>query len=236
MLTQAKEYLKQYFGYDSFRPGQEQIIQNILAGNHTAGIMPTGGGKSICYQIPALLLPGITIVISPLISLMKDQVDSLERVGIPATFLNSTLSVSETRERLSGLRQGIYKILYIAPERMDAPQFLDLLQDMPVSLVAVDEAHCISQWGHDFRPSYLRIKEMIEHIPKSPVILALTATATPQVKEDICFLLGIPMHNTIVTGFARPNLSFKVVKGQDRLAYCTICVRSCREQKKSCLA
>ncbi|MFX3623499.1 MAG: DNA helicase RecQ [Ectobacillus sp.] len=221
MLTQAKEYLKQYFGYDSFRPGQEQIIQNILAGNHTAGIMPTGGGKSICYQIPALLLPGITIVISPLISLMKDQVDSLERVGIPATFLNSTLSVSETRERLSGLRQGIYKILYIAPERMDAPQFLDLLQDMPVSLVAVDEAHCISQWGHDFRPSYLRIKEMIEHIPKSPVILALTATATPQVKEDICFLLGIPMHNTIVTGFARPNLSFKVVKGQDRLAYMT---------------
>ncbi|WP_342046478.1 DNA helicase RecQ [Bacillus sp. OTU530] len=219
MLTQAKQYLKQYFGYDNFRPGQEQIIQSVLAGNNTAGIMPTGGGKSICYQIPALLLPGITIVISPLISLMKDQVDSLERVGIPATFLNSTLSAAEVRERLRGLRQGAYKILYIAPERMDAPQFLDLLQDMPVSLVAVDEAHCISQWGHDFRPSYLRIKEMIEYIPGSPVMLALTATATPQVKEDICFLLDIPIYNTIVTGFGRPNLAFKVVKGQDRLTY-----------------
>lgn len=219
MLTQAKQYLKQYFGYDNFRPGQEQIIQSVLAGNNTAGIMPTGGGKSICYQIPALLLPGITIVISPLISLMKDQVDSLERVGIPATFLNSTLSAAEVRERLRGLRQGAYKILYIAPERMDAPQFLDLLQDLPVSLVAVDEAHCISQWGHDFRPSYLRIKEMMEYIPGSPVMLALTATATPQVKEDICLLLGIPMHNTIVTGFGRPNLSFKVVKGQNRLAF-----------------
>lgn len=219
MLTQAKQYLKQHFGYDTFRPGQEQIIQSVLAGNNTAGIMPTGGGKSICYQIPALLLPGVTLVISPLISLMKDQVDSLERAGIPSTFLNSTLSSSEVSERLWGLRNGAYKILYIAPERMDAPQFLDLLQDMPVSLVAVDEAHCISQWGHDFRPSYLRIKELMERIPGNPVMLALTATATPQVKNDICFLLDIPPQNTIVTGFGRSNLSFKVVRGQDRLAF-----------------
>ncbi|MCP8970444.1 DNA helicase RecQ [Ectobacillus ponti] len=219
MLTQAKQYLKQHFGYDHFRPGQEQIIGNALAGKHTAGIMPTGGGKSICYQIPALILPGITLVISPLISLMKDQVDSLERVGIPATFLNSTLTSSEVYERLRGLRQGAYKILYIAPERMDAPQFLDLLQDMPVSLIAVDEAHCMSQWGHDFRPSYLRIQELIDNIPGKPIVMALTATATPRVREDICSLLNIPSQNTIVTGFGRPNLSFKVIRGQDRLAF-----------------
>ncbi|WP_028400539.1 DNA helicase RecQ [Ectobacillus panaciterrae] len=219
MFTQAKNYLQQYFGYESFRTGQEEIIKRVLSGQNTAGIMPTGGGKSICYQIPALILPGITLVISPLISLMKDQVDALWQVGIPATFLNSTLSAQEVRQRLSDLQYGEYKILYIAPERMDSPQFMEQLQSLPVSLVAVDEAHCISQWGHDFRPSYLRIHSLLEQFPKKPAVIALTATATPQVREDICFLLDIPAESAIVTGFERTNLSFKMVKGQNRLEY-----------------
>jgi ATP-dependent DNA helicase RecQ len=219
VLTQAKQYLQQYFGYESFRNGQVAIIERVLLGHNTAGIMPTGGGKSICYQIPALILPGITLVISPLISLMKDQVDALEQAGIPATFLNSTLSASEVQQRLFNLQQGKYKILYIAPERMDSPAFMEQLQKLPVSLIAVDEAHCISQWGHDFRPSYLRIRSLAEQFSKKPTVLALTATATPQVQEDICSLLDIPLESAIVTGFERTNLSFKMVKGQDKLDF-----------------
>lgn len=216
MLEQAKEHLQHYFGYSSFRPGQEEIISSVLNGNHSAGIMPTGGGKSICYQIPALIFPGITLVISPLISLMKDQVDALDQAGIPATFLNSTLSQTETSARLLDLEAGKYRILYVAPERLESSLFLEQLQKMNVSMVAVDEAHCISQWGHDFRPSYLRIKELKTELKSNPVFLALTATATPIVKEDICTSLGIQEQYTTVTGFERGNLSFNISKGENR--------------------
>lgn len=219
MLHQAKEHLKHYFGYSAFRPGQEEIIANVLNGKHAAGIMPTGGGKSICYQIPALILPGITLVISPLISLMKDQVDSLDQAGIKATFLNSTLSHSETSSRLADLENGLYTILYIAPERLESPVFMEQLSSMNVSLVAVDEAHCISQWGHDFRPSYLKITDLKTTLPSKPVFLALTATATPQVREDICSTLGILDEDTVVTGFGRENLSFRVSRDGDRLPF-----------------
>ncbi|WP_088069054.1 DNA helicase RecQ [Gottfriedia luciferensis] len=219
MLTQARANLKKYFGYENFRVGQEQIIERVLSGNHTAGIMPTGGGKSICYQIPATILQGITLVISPLISLMKDQVDSLQQVGIPSTFINSSLSYNEVNERMMDLSYGEYKILYIAPERLESESFINELKKLPIMLVAVDEAHCISSWGHDFRPSYLRIKKLVQELPTNPTILALTATATPQVKSDICNQLGINEETTIMTGFERSNLSFKVVKGQNRLDF-----------------
>ncbi len=216
MLTKAKDFLQSYFGYDEFRRGQDTIIQKVLAGEDTLGIMPTGGGKSICYQIPALSLRGITIVVSPLISLMKDQVDALEKAGIPSTFINSTITGEEMRERMSGLYNGKYKLVYIAPERLETDYFLRLLDEVHVSLVAIDEAHCISQWGHDFRPSYLLIRELINRIKPKPVVLGLTATATPQVREDIRQLLDIHVENTVVTGFERENLRFHVVKGQDR--------------------
>jgi len=219
MLTLARKNLKEYFGYDHFRKGQEQIIERVLSGQHTAGIMPTGGGKSICYQIPATLLQGVTLVISPLISLMKDQVDSLHQVGIPSTFINSSLSYHEVDERLMDLSIGEYKILYIAPERLESESFINQLRQLPIKLVAVDEAHCISSWGHDFRPSYLRIKHLISELPSNPTILALTATATPQVKSDICTQLGIDEGSAIITGFGRENLSFKVIRGQNRIDY-----------------
>ncbi|MGG0177636.1 DNA helicase RecQ [Gottfriedia acidiceleris] len=219
MLTLARENLKKYFGYENFRAGQEQIIERVLSGNHTAGIMPTGGGKSICYQIPATILQGVTLVISPLISLMKDQVDALHQVGIPSTFINSSLSYNEVNERMMDLSYGEYKILYVAPERLESESFINELKRLPILLVAVDEAHCISSWGHDFRPSYLRIKNLIQELPTNPTILALTATATPQVKSDICNQLGIIEETTIITGFERENLSFKVIRGQNRLDY-----------------
>ncbi|MFC3885842.1 DNA helicase RecQ [Bacillus songklensis] len=219
MLGQAKDYLRQYFGYNTFRTGQEDIIRLVLEGKHTAGIMPTGGGKSICYQIPALVLPGITLVISPLISLMKDQVDALLQVGIPAAYINSSLSSAEIHQILMEAREGEYKLLYIAPERLESFAFLEELKQLPVPLVAIDEAHCISQWGHDFRPSYLRIEQMIQQLPDQPTILALTATATPEVRRDICESLHIPSENTIITGFERENLAFKVLKGEDRSAF-----------------
>lgn len=219
MFEKALPLLESYFGYRSFRTGQEQAIRSVLDGENTICVMPTGGGKSICYQIPALVLPGTTIVISPLISLMKDQVDSLLQVGIPATFINSSLSFSETNERMHEAMQGKYKLLYIAPERLESRDFIEDLKNMDIPLVAVDEAHCISQWGHDFRPSYRHIQQMAHSLPQKPIVLALTATATPKVREDICSLLKIDEENTIITGFERVNLSFSVIKGQDRIKY-----------------
>lgn len=219
LFEKALSQLKTYFGYDSFRQGQEQTIRHIFEGHNTACIMPTGGGKSICYQIPSLLLEGTTIVISPLISLMKDQVDALNEVGISATYINSSLTASEVEERLEEVSLGVYKLLYIAPERMESPFFFEQLKSLPIPLIAVDEAHCISQWGHDFRPSYLRISNLICELPSKPIVVGLTATATPQVREDICTALQIQEQNTVMTGFERSNLSFNVVKGQDRLAY-----------------
>jgi len=216
MHTKSIEMLKIYFGYDSFRKGQEEIISRILQDKDTVGIMPTGGGKSICYQIPAMILPGITIVISPLISLMKDQVDALIKVGIPATFINSSLTNKENQERINGIIAGEYKIIYIAPERLESTFFLNLLTHVEISLIAIDEAHCISQWGHDFRPSYLSVRTVIGKIYPKPTILALTATATPQVAKDICELLKIDVNESIITGFSRENLFYQVMKGQNR--------------------
>lgn len=215
MIDAAYKALKNYFGYDQFRTGQDQIISRLLDGLDTVGIMPTGGGKSLCYQIPALLFPGITLVISPLISLMKDQVDALGNAGIQATYINSSLSFSEGRERLTGAARGEYKLVYIAPERLEVPDFVHTLERMNVSLVAIDEAHCISQWGHDFRPSYRSIPAMIDRFVRKPAVVALTATATPNVTEDIRHLLGIYPEGVVVTGFARDNLNFQVIRGQN---------------------
>ncbi|MFD9627049.1 DNA helicase RecQ [Peribacillus muralis] len=216
MMEKAREYLQQYYGYESFRKGQEQIIEQVLKGMNTAGIMPTGGGKSICYQIPALLLPGVTLVISPLISLMKDQVDALEQNGIDATFLNSSISGLESSKRMNDIKHGRYKLVYVAPERLENPAFQQELFNVEISLVAIDEAHCISQWGHDFRPSYLKIKTLLKNMPAEPTVLALTATATPHVTDDICQSLGISKEHAISTGFSRENLFFSVVKEENR--------------------
>lgn len=219
LFEKAQRLLESHFGYSSFRNGQERAIQSVLAGENTICVMPTGGGKSICYQIPALVLPGTTIVISPLISLMKDQVDTLVQVGIPATFINSSLSFNDANERIREAKQGKYKLLYIAPERLESREFIEDLKQMDIPLVAVDEAHCISQWGHDFRPSYRHIQQMVFSLPQRPNVLALTATATPKVREDICETLDIDEENSIITGFERENLSFAVIKGQDRLPF-----------------
>ncbi len=207
---QLKELLKIHFGYGSFRPGQERALDNILKGRDTLVVLPTGGGKSLIYQLPSLILEGVTLVISPLIALMKDQVDSLERVGIPATFINSSISLAEADRRLKKVKEGFYKIVYIAPERFYNQAFVTSLKEIKVSLFAVDEAHCISQWGHDFRPSYLRLREAVRSVG-SPVVVALTATATPEVRADIGRQLGLKNPETVITGFARPNLQLAVV-------------------------
>ncbi|AGB41069.1 ATP-dependent DNA helicase RecQ [Halobacteroides halobius DSM 5150] len=214
MLTEPKQVLQDYFGYDSFRAGQEEIITSILTKNNTLGVMPTGGGKSLCFQIPALCLAGITIVFSPLISLMKDQIDSLQAVGIDATFINSSLSKTEIETRIKKVKSRDYDLLYIAPERLQSNQFLSLLEEIEVSLVVVDEAHCISQWGHDFRPAYLLIADFLEELPSNPVVAAFTATATEDVREDISNILAI--EDSFITSFDRANLTFKVIKGEDK--------------------
>ncbi|WP_203340083.1 DNA helicase RecQ [Planococcus beijingensis] len=216
MLESAKKLLKSHFGYESFRIGQEQAITQVFEGHNSICVMPTGGGKSMCYQIPALVMEGTTIVVSPLISLMKDQVDALLAAGIPAAYINSSLDFDEVRETLMDVQRGAIKLLYIAPERLDSEMFLNELQGVHVPLIAVDEAHCISQWGHDFRPSYRLISRMTELFPNNPTVLALTATATPQVREDICRILNIEEEHTIMTGFERANLTFSVIRGQDR--------------------
>ncbi|MBE6024500.1 MAG: DNA helicase RecQ [Cellulosilyticum sp.] len=209
--------LKKYYGYEHFRPGQREMIDAVLAGRDVLGIMPTGGGKSICYQVPALLLEGITIVISPLISLMKDQVDTLKEYGIAAELINSTLSTTEFREVINKAREGAYKLLYVAPERLETESFLSLIEEVQVSMVAVDEAHCVSQWGHDFRPSYRHIYEMIGRIDKRPIVAAFTATATPQVKEDIMKLLDLYHPFEYISSFDRSNLYFEVRKPSNKL-------------------
>ena len=209
-MDEKRKILSRYFGYTEFRGAQEELIDAVLAGQDVLGIMPTGGGKSLCYQIPALMLPGLTLVISPLISLMQDQVLALKTAGIPAAYLNSTLSLEQQSLVFRNLRQGRYKILYAAPERLLGEGFLAMAREVPISLVAVDEAHCISQWGQDFRPSYLKIPEFLQSLPQRPVVCAYTATATPAVRRDIQKCLGLQNPLVKVTGFDRPNLRFEV--------------------------
>ncbi|MBQ0001678.1 MAG: DNA helicase RecQ [Clostridiales bacterium] len=204
------EALKKYYGYDSFRPGQEELVDALLAGRDALGIMPTGAGKSICYQIPAVLLPGTTLVISPLISLMKDQVASLNQMGIPAAFLNSSLTSGQYGETVAEMKRGAYKILYVAPERLLTEGFLKAVAEISVNFISIDEAHCISQWGQDFRPGYLHILDFIRRLPVRPVIGAFTATATREVREDILALLDMKDPMQMTTGFDRPNLKFTV--------------------------
>lgn len=203
--------LKQYFGYDSLRTGQEELINGILAGHDVLGIMPTGAGKSLCYQLPALMLKGITLVISPLISLMSDQVKALNQAGVHAAYINSSLTENQIRMALSYASQGRYKIIYVAPERLNTPRFLDFACNADISMLTVDEAHCISQWGQDFRPSYLEIAGFLTRLPRRPIVSAFTATATERVKNDIVASLGLNNPVTMVTGFDRPNLFFRVV-------------------------
>jgi ATP-dependent DNA helicase RecQ len=210
LLEKARAMLRQSFGYPAFRPGQERAIASILSERDTLVVLPTGGGKSLCYQVPALMLPGLTVVVSPLISLMKDQVDALSARGLPAAFINSTLTSSQVSDRLSRAGRGEIKMLYVAPERFDAGSTAERLKSMGVSLLAIDEAHCISEWGHDFRPSYLRMRAVRDRLGAPPT-MALTATATPEVRKDIAAQLALRNPTIIVTGFDRTNLHYHVL-------------------------
>lgn len=217
-MGKAVELLKKYYGYDSFRNGQREIIDNILSHKDVLAIMPTGGGKSLCYQIPAIMMEGTTIVISPLISLMKDQVDTLQQIGIPSAYINSSLSVGELRHIIHEAENSKYKLLYVAPERLESENFIELLRNIKISMIAVDEAHCVSQWGHDFRPSYLKIQSLRD-LTGRPLVSAFTATATQEVKEDIVKLIGLNDHYEIITGFDRENLKFDVVRENKKFTY-----------------
>lgn len=210
MNPKALQTLKKYFGYDSFRTGQEQIIDTILAGKDSVAIMPTGAGKSICYQVPGLMMDGITIVISPLISLMQDQVKALNEAGIHAVYINSSLSETQISKALQYAAQGYYKIIYVAPERLESSEFMRFAANTDISMVTIDEAHCISQWGQDFRPSYLKIVDFIKGLSKRPIVSAFTATATEEVKTDIICTLGLVDPDVVVTGFDRENLYYCV--------------------------
>ena len=228
-MDERTKILKDYFGHESFRSGQEPLVDALLSGRDALGVMPTGAGKSVCYQLPALMLPGITLVISPLISLMKDQVASLKASGISAAYINSTLTAEEYGQTLSMAWDGVYKILYVAPERLLVPGFLRLAQAAEISLVAVDEAHCVSQWGQDFRPSYLSIAQFIDMLPARPTIGAFTATATEAVKADIIKLLKLQDPVRITTGFDRPNLYFDVVRPKKKFDWLLNYVESHRD-------
>ena len=225
-----REVLKRYFGYDAFRPGQGEVVRALLEGRDALCVMPTGAGKSLCYQVPALLLSGVTLVVSPLISLMKDQVAALNQAGVRAAYLNSSLTPRQFALALDNARQGLYRVIYVAPERLETPAFQDLCREIAVPLVAVDEAHCVSQWGQDFRPSYLRIRDFVESLPARPVLGAFTATATPEVRDDIRDLLGLQDPFCVATGFDRPNLRFAVENVPQREKTNAL-LRLLREQK-----
>jgi ATP-dependent DNA helicase RecQ len=230
--VQPRALLEQHFGFREFLEGQQTVIDAILAGTDTLVIMPTGGGKSLCYQLPAMLLDGITVVVSPLIALMKDQVDGLIARGIPATFINSSLTQSEMDDRIAAMKRGQYRLLYIAPERFKSERFVSALAPLSIALFAVDEAHCISQWGHDFRPDYLRLKWALKELGQ-PQVIALTATATPEVRDDIVAQLALGQFGrqapqVFVSGFARHNLTLGVthVKGKaGKLEFITDTIR-----------
>ncbi|WP_125588917.1 DNA helicase RecQ [Companilactobacillus jidongensis] len=222
----SQSVLKDVFGYDHFRPGQRRIINHVLNGDRTLGIMPTGGGKSVCYQLPAIMFSGLTLVVSPLISLMKDQVDSLNEMNIPATFINSTLDYRDQEERMRYIESGAVKLLYAAPERIENPEFYSWLCQLPIDLVAIDEAHVLSSWGHDFRPSYLNIIDPLNQLPSQPAWLALTATATSRVQDDLVKILDIPDDNIVKTGFARDNIALKIERGVSKLPYVLNYVKS----------
>lgn len=210
------DVLQQYFGYTSFRPGQAAVIRSLLAGRDSLAIMPTGAGKSLCFQIPALLMDGVTVVISPLLSLMKDQVDALAAQHVAATYINSLCTFAELQERFRLLRQGRVKLVYVSPERLQNEFFTNFMRTVPVAMVVVDEAHCVSQWGHDFRPGYRLIKDWIASLPVRPVVGAFTATATEHVKNDMLMLLGLGRPEIFIGGFDRPNLYFRVVQTQHK--------------------
>lgn len=212
------DILKKYFGYESFRPGQDQLVESIVSGRDTLGVMPTGAGKSLCYQIPALMMEGITIVISPLISLMQDQVGALVQSGIRAAYINSSLTMNQLYAVIRNAEEGVYKLIYVAPERLDSELFMNFAQKAKISMITVDEAHCISQWGQDFRPSYLNIPKFAASLPRRPVMTAFTATATQRVRDDIVRLLELRDPFTLVTGFDRKNLYFEVRRPSDKFA------------------
>lgn len=229
ILMELESLLKQYFGYTSFRPGQHEVIQTLLEGRDCLAIMPTGAGKSICFQLPALIMPGVTLVISPLISLMKDQVDSLVNQEIPATYINSQCTFEEAKARFAAIRAGRVKLVYISPERLENEFFTSFMQSLPISMFIIDEAHCVSQWGHDFRPSYCAIKDWIAALPRRPVVGAFTATATEKVKEDMMTLLGLEKERIFIGGFDRPNLYFRVVRTNRKLDFALAYVQQHQE-------
>ena len=233
ILMKKEKVLKKYFGHRKFRDGQSEIIDNILEGNDILGIMPTGAGKSMCYQVPALMMEGITIVISPLISLMIDQVNSLVQSGVAAAYINSSLTLAQQNKVVSNIYKGMYKIIYVAPERLELEGFIRVAQTVKISMITIDEAHCVSQWGHDFRPGYLKIEEFIKKLSYRPIIAAFTATATDDVREDIIRILKLNNPYVKVTGFNRENLYFEVQRPKDKFtALCDILDRHKNQEKR----